>query len=176
VLSGLRAAFNIPHELRSNWIFQVTECGERAPYYSATRKWLGVYGILPLGLFALAVNLLYWPLLEALFRTGFQITISIVLIYVLFYEFAKVPFTCTYYPGKKNAAILAGVYLYGFSAFTASMRGLENWLALSPLRSELFFIVAIATASAMSKRPASGPKRLVYEERSDADVLTLGLD
>jgi hypothetical protein len=56
------------------------------------------------------------------------------------------------------------------------MRALENWLVLSPLRSGLFLSVAIAAGVAISKRPPTGPKRLVYEERSDADIFTLGLE
>ena len=47
-VSGLRAAFNFPAELRANWIFQVCESAERVPHIRAARKWIAVMGIVPL--------------------------------------------------------------------------------------------------------------------------------
>ena len=39
-VSGLRAAFNLPAELRANWIFQICESEDSMPHMRAARKWI----------------------------------------------------------------------------------------------------------------------------------------
>ena len=57
-VSGLRAAFNFPAELRANWIFQICESEERIPHMRAARKWIVLMGIAPL--FALLAPVEIW--------------------------------------------------------------------------------------------------------------------
>jgi hypothetical protein len=47
-VTGLRAAFNLPAELRANWIFQVCENEERVAHIRAARKWVVALGVVPL--------------------------------------------------------------------------------------------------------------------------------
>src|SRR5262249_27500566 len=131
VISGLRATFNIPHELSANWIFRTTGEYDASPYVNATRKWVALCGLMPLASFVAFIEFAYWPRRDALFHLGFEAIVSLVLMQVLFFNFRKVPFTCAYYPGKRNLAILAGVYLYGFTTYSSTMVALENWLMLS---------------------------------------------
>ena len=51
LVSGLRAAFNVPAELSANWAFQLSEVTCAGPYLAAARKWTLVCAILPLFLF-----------------------------------------------------------------------------------------------------------------------------
>jgi hypothetical protein len=52
LISGLRAAFNFPSDLRANWAFQVSETSESRAYVRATRKWMVTCAIAPLFLCA----------------------------------------------------------------------------------------------------------------------------
>ena len=47
-VSGLRAAFNFPAELRANWVFQICESEDRVLHMRAARKWIALMGIAPL--------------------------------------------------------------------------------------------------------------------------------
>src|SRR5262249_21708292 len=40
VVSGFRAAFNMPYQLQANWMFQTTDSGDTRPYAAGTRKWV----------------------------------------------------------------------------------------------------------------------------------------
>ena len=57
-VSGLRAAFNFPAELRANWVFQICESEDRMPHIRAARKWIVLMGIVPL--FALLAPFEIW--------------------------------------------------------------------------------------------------------------------
>jgi hypothetical protein len=175
VVSGLRATFNIPYELPANWIFQTTDTHDSRQHVNATRKWVAVSGVLPLALCVSAIEFAYWSWMDAAFHLVFEGIVSLALLEILFINFRKVPFTCSYYPGKRNLAIVAGVYLFGFTAYSSSMVAIENWIRMSPARAFAFAIAGIAglvALAAVRRRPS----RLVYEEHSDAELLGLGLN
>ena len=177
VVSGLRATFNIPYELPANWMFRLTEGRDSREYVTATRKWAAVYGLLPLTLLMAALEFVYWPWQDAAFHLVFESMVSLILIQVLFFTFRKEPFTCSYYPGKKNMAILAGVYLYGFTIYSSSMVALESWLLVSRARASFFLIGGVAALMALSyARRRQDSARLIYEEQSDTQLQGLGLN
>src|SRR5262245_42272741 len=39
-VTGLRASFNVPHELGANWVFQITGGSNSSAYLKAIRKWV----------------------------------------------------------------------------------------------------------------------------------------
>jgi hypothetical protein len=103
--------------------------------------------------------------------------VSLILLQLMFFNFRKVPFTCSPYPGKGNMVILAAIYLYGFTTYRSSMLALEYWLSESPVRGLLFvfggIVMLIAIRSARRRRNSA---RLIYEEQSDAQFQSLGLN
>jgi hypothetical protein len=175
VVSGLRATFNIPFELPGNWIFRITNSHDSRHHVTATRKWVTVFGLLPLALVVTTIEFAYWPWADAIFHLVFEAIISLILVQVLFFNFRKVPFTCSYYPGKKNMAILAGVYLYGFTTYSSSMVALENWLLLSPPRAFVFLIAGMTAIVALSAARRRKHAPLIYEEQSDTQLQSLEL-
>jgi hypothetical protein len=175
VVSGLRAVFNIPYELPGNWIFRLTEAHDSEAYVTATRKWVAVYGIAPLLLLAAILEFAYWPWQTAIFHLAFEAMVS--LLQLMFFNFRKVPFTCSPYPGKRNMVILAAIYLYGFTTYRSSMLALEYWLSESPLRGLFFFIGGIVLLIAIwSARRRRNTARLIYEEQADEQFQSLGLN
>jgi hypothetical protein len=177
VVSGLRATFNIPSELPANWLFQLTEGRDSREYVAAIRTWVILCGILPLMALMAPIEFSYWPWEEALFHLVFLAMISVILLHVLFFNFRKVPFTCSYYPGKTNLTLLAVVYLYGFTTYSSSMAALERWLLGGTSRSFLFLAAAVSGIAALSaaRRRRDGA-RLIYEDQPDPLVRGLGLN
>jgi hypothetical protein len=176
VVSGLRATFNMPYQLPANWMFQLTDSGDSREHAQATRKWVAFYGLMPLGLFVGTVEFGYWPWKDAVQHLAFESMVSLILLQVLFFSFRKVPFTCSYYPGKKNLAILMGIYLYGFTTYSSTMVTLERWLILDSRRLFVFVLLAMALIFILSSARGRSRSRLIWEERSDAELQSLGLN
>ena len=65
---------------------------------------------------------------------GFGLAIAALLTELFFFNFNKVPFTCSYLPAKSHLAFLAAAYLYGFTIYTFTMASLEQWVSVSPQR------------------------------------------
>jgi len=175
-VSGLRAAFNMPYQLPANWIFQVTDVGDSREHAAGTRKWVAFWGLLPLGVFVSALEFAYWPLKDAVLHLLFESLVSGVLLQVLFFSFRKVPFTCSYYPGNKNLAILMGIYLYGFTTYSTTMVALEKWLVVDLRRLSGFVLLALGVIAVLSSTRGRTSRRLIWEEQSDAQLQSLGLD
>jgi hypothetical protein len=178
LVSGLRAAFNFPSDLRANWVFRVTDNEDRTECLAATRKWIVICGILPLFALMAPVEFAFFRWTTALFHLAFGITLSIVLMQIMFFSFRKVPFTCSYFPGKVNLVGLSVLYVYGFTTYSYTMSGLEGWLAANPLRSIAFFAIAALICRALGRRREREigiMLSLDYEDAPDPVVRTLDL-
>ena len=178
LVSGLRAAFNFPAELSGNWAFQLGEVTGVEPYLSATRKWILVCAILPLFLLMAPMEFASFPPAAALFHLAFGIATSVLLTEVMFLGFRKVPFTCAHLPGKVNLVFLGVMYIFGFSAYSRSLRSLEAILTRNRAGALAFFVVAAALYAALSRsdRIVLGPRAVLdYEDPADPVVRTLGI-
>ncbi len=177
LVSGLRAAFNFPAELRANWMFQIGE-GNAVECLSATRKWIVLCGILPLfGLLA-PMEFVCFPWTTSLFHLAFGITLSVLLMDILFFGFRKVPFTCSYLPGKINLVGLGTIYVFGFTAYSQKMAEVESWLAGMPEAAIAFFAAVagiIALLGWCRERAFADAEGIDYEDAGDPVVRTLDL-
>ncbi|MGC4048496.1 MAG: serine hydrolase domain-containing protein [Paludibaculum sp.] len=110
---GTRVAFSMPLDLRGNWIFQVT--GERRvpECLAAARKALLLLPAAPLWLLSAAGCFRPWPWQAAAGHLAILAAIALILAELCLYGFHKIPFTCSYLPGKSQVhmAILGGVGL-----------------------------------------------------------------
>jgi hypothetical protein len=178
VVSGLRATFNIPYELGANWMFQITSGSDAGEFMAATRKWVLLRGILPAYAALAVLEFAFLDPWRATFQLAFGLVVAAILIDCLFFNFNKVPFTCSYFPAKSHLAFLAGAYLYGFTIYTFTMGSLEIWVAESAARTLWFFLVAIATLIGVSwyrRQSWDSALGLVYEDDTDPLVRQLNL-
>lgn len=178
LISGLRAAFNFPSDLRANWAFQVSETNSAAAYTRAIRKWVLLCAILPLFLLLAAIEAIHAPWGAVAFHFAFGVTVSIGLMETLFVGFHKVPFTCSHFPGKVNLVFLSVLYVFGFTLYSSYMASLEEWLWATPVAAAVLF-AAIAGALVMLGRARDrapiGESGLEYEDDGNPAVRTLGL-
>jgi hypothetical protein len=173
VVSGFRAAFQFPSELASNWLFRITEGRWTEISRRATRKRVLASGLVPALLIFAVFEISHWGLLPGLFHLAFQLAAGALLIEVLFWAFDKVPFTCSYFPGKISLALLAGLYLYGFTTYSFRMSDLESALEGKPFYIVLFFAVSVAALALLWRRQPK-PSAIRFDG-NDPDIQTLDL-
>ena len=179
LVSGLRAAFNFPSELRANWGFQITETSHAAEYLAATRKWIVVCAVLPLFALLAPMEFLCFSRPVAWFHLAFGIALSVGLMEVMFLGFRKAPFTCAHLPGKVNLTALTFLYIFGFTMYSRLMAGVEAWLTARP-RAAVAFLGALALGwlifARWRSRAAGSPAVLDYEDAGEPVIRTLGLN
>ena len=178
LVSALRAAFSFPSELRANWAFQMSESGSAADCLSATRKWVIVCAIAPLFLLLAPFEFALFPWTTALFHLAYGIALSLLLTDLLFLGFRKVPFTCSYLPGKVNLVGLSVIYVFGFTLYSSVMANLEEWIGPYPLAIAIFLAGAAGASAGLNwwhARQAKQFTALDYEDPGDPAVRTLEL-
>jgi len=178
VLSGMRVVFAIPAELRANWVFQLSDADGRAECLAGVRKAMLVFGVLPLFAALAPVYAFLWGWPAAVFHTFFDIVLSMLLIELLLVKFYKIPFTCSYLPGKANITTLWFVYWLGFAIYAYSMASLESWILRQAVRMVLFYIVgciAVGAAFFYRNRHLEEGFQLVFEDAPEPVVRTLNL-
>ncbi len=178
VLSGMRYIFTIPMELPANWIFRVSETEERGRALEGARKAMIWFGVAPLFLAMAPLYFLLWPPAVAFAHLVFSITLSLLLVEALLFEFWKIPFTCSYPPGKANVTLLWIFYWVGFTTYAYSMATLEAWMVLRPSRLIGFYAIAAGLWGWFQwqrRRWDQVGFTLVFEDAADPAVRTLGL-
>jgi len=101
-VAGLRNVASMPIALRANWIFRITELNAPSEYHRAIRRALIVCSVLPVcigsGVFLCAF--LPWTLVAD--HLLVLALVGGILVEFCLYSFRKIPFTCSYLPGKGN--------------------------------------------------------------------------
>lgn len=142
-LSGMRVVFPLPADLRANWIFQLTEGHNRQECLAGARKAMLVWTVGPLFLALLPVYGLVWGWRTALVELAFGVILSVALVELLMLKFHKIPFTCSFLPGKANITLLGLCYWFAFTTYAYSMASLEAWMLGHPAGLALFFGLAV---------------------------------
>jgi len=178
ILIGLRVLFGVPTDHRANWVFRMTEHDDKAPYLAGVRTTLVLLGLLPLALVTLPLYTLAWGPMPALAHTALWVLLGLLLVEALVTRLRKVPFTCSYVPGKAKMKVLAIPYLaltlfYGY--VTARW---ELWLLDDPTR--WMTVLGVMAAILVAVRVARGrfsppPDLLTYDETPDVSVQQLHL-
>lgn len=125
VISSFRAVFQFPSELASSWLFRLTEDHWAETARSATRKRVLVSGLAPAIFILVAIQIVAWGGWRIGLHAAFQLAAGALLIEMMFWTFDKVPFTCSYFPGKTNLSILFVIYLYGLTTYSFHLADLE---------------------------------------------------
>ena len=159
-------------------VFQICESEDSMPHMRAARKWIVLMGMVPLfGLLApFEVYFRGWRL--GLIHLSFALALALVLLNLLLLWFRKIPFKCSYFPGKTSMAVMLALYLTGFAAYSWTMADLEAALIEEPAQLLLFFAVAAASLwglARLEKRELGVDDSLIYEDEPDPIVRSLEL-
>ena len=178
LLAGLRVGFAIPAELRANWVFQLTECEQSRECLSGARKAVMVFAILPLFGSLAPFYVALWGWQTAALHTCFGMTLSLILMELLLLKLRKIPFTCSYVPGKARLNTRWFLYLMAFTTYAYTMSRLELWMLKSPMRLVVFYGLAFSVLGgviALRDRLQAGGFALVFDEEPEPVVRTLNL-
>jgi predicted permease len=176
---GARAVFAMPATLPANWVFRMTVVRPAAAYFRAVRRSIYLLTVGPLWILSAALAFALWPFQRAAEHVALLVVVGILLVETSMHGFRKIPFTCSYLPGKANLKMKLGVYgglLFGLVAAGVS-------LELGAMRSPSGFAVlfGLLTAAAIWARFrwrafAAWPYNTIqFEEVPEAELTTLDL-
>ncbi len=89
--------------------------------------------IIPLFAVIFAVYAVLWGFVASLLTAVFGVLLSLILMELLLYGFHKIPFTCSYLPGKANLPVMRVIYWLAFAFYAYSMASLERWMFHEPV-------------------------------------------
>lgn len=175
---GLRVVFAFPLEPRANWIFRIVGIDAEASILSARRRALVLLGIVPTWTVSAVVCLQLSPCRQAAAHLIVLALLGTTLADLALYGFRKIPFTCSYLPGKSpvHLIFLAAV---GLMWLVAESVGWEQ-KALRETRWTIAMLVLLGAIAAGVRRRSLVVGRLderglQFEEEADPAVLELGL-
>jgi pimeloyl-ACP methyl ester carboxylesterase len=142
---GMRLVFALPLALPANWAFRVTAVQSPRRYFLAVRKSLYVLAAFPLWIAWGVLLLAIWPGRPVLLHVLVMALACVVIVERSLAGFRKIPFTCSYLPGKANLKVTLA--LYGSAIFFLSFASgsLEFW---SMQRAARFVVVSSLLALA----------------------------
>ena len=132
--TGLRAALMLPQDPRANWIFRMREDDEhRGAQLDAVER--------------LFMRLVVWPVLigsvalqwavfgaSAVAAVPIAYLAGVILVELFIHTWRRIPFTCSYIPGKRNVALVFLIALVSYVFFTSIGAGLTSLARFHPSR------------------------------------------
>jgi hypothetical protein len=176
---GTRVVFSLPLDLRANWVFRVMPVSGGVAGLSAARRALLGLSVVPAwaGCAVFFLWLSSWPVAaEHLLVFGL---LGSILADVCLRGFRKIPFTCSYLPGKSNvhltfwfcSLILVQIVVQAaLLEHRAMARPLTYWLMAAAMGTAAGGARWFANVGAKEEGPD-----IQYEETGSSEVLVLGL-
>jgi hypothetical protein len=178
LLAGLRYAYTVPAELRANWIFQLAGSAKPEELLRGVRKATAVITVLPLFVLPLPLHVALWGWSISLVHTVFGGVVSFLLMEVVLLSLGKMPFTCSYVPGKANLKATWPVYVLLYLGYVALCTWVEILILSDRMRLAWFVAAAAVCHAALStwrRRLLQDDFALLYDEVPEPVVRTLGL-
>lgn len=173
LISGFRAAFQFPAELGANWLFRITEARWTEISRRATRKMVLAAAVLPALVLSLPLEVAAWSGPTVVEHAAVELVAAALLVEVLLWNFGKVPFTCSYFPGRASLAVLVVLYIYGITGYSFHLADLESAMERHLSVALLFFPGAVAVLlQAWRRRPVAEAVRF---DGSEPVIQTLEL-
>ena len=178
ILCGLRFIFTVPADLNANWVFRLVQGATPQEVLSGTRKVMWAFGVLPLpaGLFPFYSAV--WGVQASLLHLIFVFTLAGILTEILLLRFQKVPFTCSYLPGRANLKLYWFPYVASFLLYVYGMASIERMMLEAPARFVIFYSAAFAVLCYLALRRRQLPlseRTVIFEEQVEPAVRTLNL-
>jgi hypothetical protein len=176
---GSRIVFALPLTLPSNWIFRVTAVQHPSRYFEANRKSLYALTAFPVWFISAILFLAIWPRRPAVQHLTVLILSGIVIVETSLCGFRKVPFACSYLPGKANLNVTLPLYA-SLVLFLAHQGGMLEFWALQRFPRYIALICCLAVAAIWARRRfnqfASAPLTPIqFEDLPPQEILRIDL-
>jgi hypothetical protein len=167
-LFGMRALFGIPAEIKANWAFRLSAPEDRIPAVIAgVRLALLLAVVAPIAIAAGLLGIAFWGPGTGAIHLGVTAVLGMLLLDVLLVGLRKIPFACTYYPGRSRASTLWPFYVVTFVIYAYGLAAAER----AAMTSRVLLGVILAAGAAVSaglahlrRRQLQWPPGLIYEE------------
>jgi len=175
---AIRVVASIPISLPANWIIRVTQVRPAHHYQRAVRfSWLAL-GVAPVLLIIAVSFLSAHPWQQVLGHLVTMLFLGILLVEICLYTFQKIPFTCSYLPGKANIHFAFWACLMFFIRLLREGANFESRM-LNHLPTCILMILFLAIVAAglrwlaeVRKSPAD---ELLFEAEIAAEITVLKL-
>jgi len=175
---GTRAVCAMPIALPANWVFRVTAVHSPPAYFAAVRKAIFTVAALPVWMAAGAVYFAIWPAGSAAQHLGMMAALGLLVFERALAHFRKIPFACSYLPGKANLHIRLGAFGVLFLAVADQGASLEFWAMRRGMRFAILLGIIAAMAAWAWRRTrmyAKGDSIIQFEELEMLDLNALDL-
>ena len=176
LLIGIRAVVNIPAASETNWVFKLTEGTYKKNYFSGLKKGIFFFMLLPLFVLLFLFYFFLWGWSIAFYHCLFGIIVSLLLMEILFIKYHKIPFVCSYLPGKAKLHLYWIIYFISFLIYAFLMSSVEYKILNSPLSLFIFYgvvLVIIVVLRVSQNRFIYKKLEILYEEMPEPAMVTL---
>jgi len=115
LISALCYVFQLGSEVRANWIFRMAESSGRRELLDGGERVLIVWGVVPAILLAVPIEVLAVGWIATLAHSILAAVLLLLLIEARLRDWHKIPFTCSYLPGRRNIWQIISLYLLLFA-------------------------------------------------------------
>ncbi|WP_321471907.1 hypothetical protein [uncultured Paludibaculum sp.] len=171
---GLRAVFSIPLDLRANWMFRMMPLPGAGECLAARRTTLLVLGAVPVWVVMSCIFLSVWPWRQALFHGAVLGLLSLLLVEVGLRGRQKLPFTCSWLPGRSQVHIT--FWLSVGLVMNGVIRGVQ-W-EMNAMRSGwpgVWLLAGLVAAVVLVWRRLDAEGEEIHFEEEETEVQNLGL-
>jgi hypothetical protein len=170
---GLRSVFSLPISLTANWVLRTTQLCSSEKYVAATRRTLLILCVLPV-LFATALlSLRFRPWTQVAGHLVLLASIGCIFTEISLIGFYKVPFTCSYLPGKSNIQFAFWGVVIVLPLLGISFAPFEQQALNDPLRfTGLFTLFTAVDIGLLIFNRRQAHAAVLYFEELPAEIIT----
>jgi len=176
-VGGLRNVFSLPISLTANWVLRTTQLRPTEEYVAATRRSLLLLAAAPVWLLSFALSFRFGPVQHVAVHLAVLALLGWILVELCLIGFYKVPFTCSYLPGKANIQLQFWGLLIALIAFVVPCAEIEQSALNESMKTAFMLTFLFATSCALFffNRYRARSAVIYYEELPDEVITTLGL-
>jgi hypothetical protein len=176
---GMRVAFSVPSNLPANWMFRTAVARYAQDYLVEIRSALLLLAVTPVVALSLVSLLSIWPFWPVVGHILVLSLLGLILTDICLLRFRKIPFACSYLPGKAQIHVTAGagvLVLIGLADIGVKFEA----KALQDPAVFMWMLGPVAMLATVIHRHASerirAPETVIqFDEESDSAVLALDL-
>lgn len=174
---GLRGIFSLPITLTANWVLQTTHLAPTEKYVAATRSALLLLAVAPSWTIAALLSIRLRPLHSVAIHLVVLGLVGGLCAEIGLINFYKVPFTCSWLPGKVHILVLFGCSLVSLVVFGLTCSEVELPALGSAARSVSMVLLlggcGIGLMQFNNRRARSA--QLYFEESAPEVITSLGI-
>jgi len=176
-VAGLRNVFSLPISLKANWVLRTTQLRPSQNYVAATRRTIQFLAAVPVLLLSTALGLRLRPVSQVAAHLAVLAVLGAILVELCLIRFYKVPFTCSYLPGKTNVQLAFWGFVIVLVVVLIPSAEFEMAALRQPGKYALMLSLLVGAAVALFAHNNRQAKSAViyFEEIPEEVITTLGL-